>query len=88
MKKEKFWISKYALTMNVFEVEAEPADTCNDMLVVRPDGKIGHTQYYHGEGRDWHRTKEAAVARAEQIRIKKIASIHKQVKRIEGLKFG
>lgn len=45
------------------------------------------TTYLHGEGRDWHRTEESARKRAEEIRLKKIASLKKQIAKLELLTF-
>ena len=42
---------------------------------------------YHGEGKEWHRTKEAALVRAEKMRQKKIASLKKQIEKLERMKF-
>jgi len=78
----KAYVTKYALTMGILELEVEDAD----------DGMIKDTRgqfpsYYHGEGKEWHRTREAAVKRAEVMRTKKIASIKKQLAKIENLEF-
>lgn len=43
--------------------------------------------YYHGEGNDWHRTKESAIAKAEEMRKKKIASLKKQIEKLEKMEF-
>ena len=44
--------------------------------------------FFHGEGKEWHRTKEAAIAKAEEMRQKKIAGLKKQIERLEKLEFG
>lgn len=41
--------------------------------------------YYHGK--NWHTTKEEAVKRAEEMRIKKIKSLRKQLEKLEKLEF-
>jgi hypothetical protein len=79
----KFWVSKYAMTKGVFPVNGEVSQTSSSMLVVREM----YTYYLHGEGKEWHRTRESAVARAEEMRIAKIASLKKQIARIEKLTF-
>jgi len=80
MKKTiKIWNSKHALTKGLIEQEAEEV---GDKLV-----KIGILQYLHGEGRNWHRTKEQAVERAEVMRKKRIASLRKQLERLESMRF-
>ena len=42
---------------------------------------------FHGEGEDWHRTKEQAIARAEQMRLNKIKALKKQIEKLEKLSF-
>ena len=37
--------------------------------------------------KDWHRTPEAAIARAEEMRLKKIASLKKSLAKMEALTF-
>lgn len=78
------WITKYALTQGIFTVEAED-NIREEILVVRHLGYI--PDCYHGEGREWHRTPESAMARAEQMRKAKIASLEKQIKKLQTMKF-
>jgi hypothetical protein len=81
MKKTiKIWNSKYALTKGLIEQEAK--ETTNDSMV-----QVGPLQYLHDEGREWHRTKEQAVERAEVMRKKRIASLRKQLERLESMQF-
>lgn len=47
----------------------------------------GTIQYYHGKGDEWHETKESAIAKAEEIRKKKINSLKKQIEKLEKMKF-
>lgn len=75
----KIWNSKYALTEGLIEQEVEEV---GDSMV-----KVGPLQYLHGEGREWHRTRESAAARAEAMRRAKIASVRKQLARLEALRF-
>ncbi len=78
----KVWITKYALTAGISEAEARLCSANNDMVEVV---KSGVSTYYHGEGREWHRTKEQALAQAEQMRVDKIASLEKQIDRLRKL---
>ncbi|MGK9167913.1 hypothetical protein KXR53_16520 [Inquilinus limosus] len=80
----KVWITKYALSAGIQEVEGELSGAPADMIVVQ--SQMG-TVYYHGEGRDWHRTREEAVARAEEMRKKRVASLKKQITKLKKLKF-
>lgn len=76
---EFVYATKYALTDGILHDEAEIVE---GMAVMRHRGF-----YFHGEGREWHRTEEAAKARAEEMRIKKISSHQKAIKKLENLKF-
>jgi len=81
----KVWITKYALTQGIFDVTGRVSDYTPDMLgVVNEDCR---TEYYHGEGREWHRTEAAAIQRAEQMRVAKLASLRKSIARLEKLTF-
>ena len=77
------WSTKYALTggIQLWTVE----DVGSGM--VRILGQQ-YTSYLHKEGRDWHRSLNAAKKRAEDMRLKKIASLRKSITEIEALKFG
>lgn len=74
------WITKYALTDGVFEVDGEATQS-------------GCLRYKSGDyysfvsGGDWHPTREQAVARAEDMRIRKLKSLDNQIKRVSSLRF-
>lgn len=74
---ELVWISKYALSKGVFDAYLE----------IHNDMACKWSEYYHGEGREWHRTKESALKRAEEMRVKKIASLRKQIEKLEKMRF-
>ncbi len=83
----KIWVTKYALTTGI--ISSEAAEICEEtptMIVFPACGSV-YARYFHGEGKDWHRTKEAAVARAEAMRVAKIASLRKSIAKLEKLKF-
>lgn len=75
----RIWNSKYALTDGIREQEAED----------RGDGmvKVGLATFLFGEGREWHRTKESALREAEKMRTKKIASLQRQISKLEKMQF-
>ena len=82
----KVWITKYALTEGIFtaDVEYRGDDT------VRDDGNGSVTSlatYYHGEGKEWHRSEVEAIQRAQEMRDKKIGSLKKQLEKLEKMKF-
>lgn len=55
------------------------------MLVVKQENT--YSEYYHGEGRDWHLTEESAGVRATQMVKDKIKSLKKQITKIEKMRF-
>jgi len=84
----KVWISKYALTQGIFEKDAEDCENSRGEL----KGMIkyhenGFTVHFHGEGNEWHRTKEEAIKKAEEMRLKKIESHKKAIIKLEKMKF-
>jgi len=81
----KVWITKYALTSGTFEAEAEIASSSKDGQMIRIGGKNSYGNYYHGEGKEWHRTKDSALDRLGALKEKKIASLKKQIKKIESI---
>lgn len=74
----KVWITTYALSEGILEHEAEK--THSESMIAYDNGRYAH-------GNDWHKNKEAAIARAEQMRTKKIASLKKQLAALEKLEF-
>lgn len=77
------WVTKYALTEGILQYEVAAEDVGDKMVAIRPRKFEYCTQYYHGEGRDWHRTKDAALARAWAMQAAKIASHEKSIARLQ-----
>ena len=84
-KKIRVWITKYALTQGVYESEVE---LCGD---VDPSGNMvkGSSVFdiYRGRGREWHDTKDGAVAYADRMRRKKIELLKGHISRLEAMRF-
>lgn len=76
----KVWITRYALTEGVFEEEVELLEQFPNIGVVKERGG-----YYQPP--DWHRTREEAVKRAEEMRVKKIASLKRQIDKLSKMRF-
>lgn len=76
----KAYITKYALTVGVKEVDARDV---GDGMIEYNEG--GYTCYAHGD--DWHATPYAAKIKAEAMRAAKIASLKKQIAKLEKLAF-
>ena len=80
------YITKYALTDGIIVAEtADRAFEQSGMVVVQSKSGMNGKAMYHGK--DWHRTLEDAVAQCESMRQRKIASINKQIERLEKMKF-
>jgi len=78
------WVTKYALSDGIYMVEGDVCHgICGDML--KWGVKYGGTATAHGK--DWHRTPEAALARAEEMRLAKIESLKKSIRKLESLRF-
>lgn len=73
----KVWITKYALTKGIREFEGE----LRGSAVVGPH----FVEWFYPP--DWHKSREDAIAWAEKMRQKKIASLEKQIDRLKSLKF-
>jgi len=74
----KFWITKYALTGGIQEVEAETFANSPNMIACR--SKFG-SFYCHRP--HWHASHEEACAQAEAMRVAKIASLRKSITKLE-----
>ena len=81
----KVWITKYAMTSGIEEIEAIVSTTSDRLIVESNPGQFCRS--FYPEGREWHRTRQKAVDCAEDMRVKKLASLRKQIARIEKLKF-
>ncbi|MCX5577657.1 hypothetical protein [Kaistia terrae] len=52
----------------------------------RPLGRVVFNSYA-GEGREWHRTMEGALNRAEQMRTQKLKSLQAQIGKLKKINF-
>lgn len=74
------WISKYALTKGIYEVEVNTTDS--EYMIVDKNKPI---RFYHKN--EWHKTKEDAIKRAIELRDKKIKSLEKQIDKLKNMEF-
>ncbi len=76
------WNTKYALSTGISEHDVEPpSPDLPSLVVIREGGKMGVC--LHGEGSQWHRTKDSAIAKANNMKKRKIASLKKQIEKLE-----
>lgn len=79
----------YALTEGIIKHEqARSVQYSTSMIEVPTNCGFPSTRYLHGEGNNWHLTYAAAREKAEAMRLKKIASLKKALRKMEALKFG
>lgn len=82
----QIWITKYALTTGILEVEARNIQGTDNAIAYRQPGAV-FDEYAHREGHGWHRSRHSAVCRAERMRAAKIASLRKSIAKLEKLSF-
>ena len=78
---EKVFITKYALTKGILEKEI--CDYGNGHIRAYVKGEFSS----YSLGKEAFRTREQAMERAEKMRLKKIASLKKQIEALEKMKF-
>ena len=76
----KYWITKYALTKGILELDGIISSIDSKMLTVN-----GYFNSFFGK--EWHKTKEEAVAQANRMILAKITTLKNQIKILENLKF-
>ena len=81
----KVFITQRCLSEGVIEVEANQNNSSPNMIMYGEKG-LGR-QYCHGEGVNWHLTKEKALERAEVMRLKKIRSLQASIEKLRALTF-
>ena len=80
----RVWITKYALTKGIIEVDAKLTSS-DSVSIVELNTDLNMHWFYKG---DWYSDKESAIKKAEEMRQKKIASLKKQIEKLEQMKFG
>lgn len=79
----KIYSTKHALTKGIIGYVVPDEDIDNSRGIVRVPLEYGGFDYLHGQGKEWHFTMECAASRAETLAMKKIASLKKQIARLE-----
>ena len=75
------WITKHALTGGILKYETSISDLGGGRMIrVENSYQCFHKPY-------WYDTEAEALAHADQLRLKKIASLKKQIERLEALRF-
>lgn len=80
------WVTKYALTRGVVERPVHSSVAHGAAMNVTMDERgWGKRDFLAVD--EWHPTREAALARAEEMRAAKIASLKRQIAKLEALEF-
>lgn len=79
--KTTIYITKYALTDGILVREGEPTHTEGGYFYKYEPGALTSSIY----GKDVYLAPEPALKRAEEMRVKKIASLEKQIKKLQTL---
>jgi len=79
----KVYITQYLLTKGIIEEDAINVSEVGDSMI--KVNRSGYTYYYSKPY--WYTDKQEAIEHAESLRQKKIASLKKQIKKLENLKF-
>ena len=80
----KAWVTRYALTDGIWIGEADSCAESPNVIGFNREKPLG---ILYVIGNDWHRTEEAAIKRAEEMRTRKIASLRKQIAKLEAMTF-
>lgn len=79
---KKIFVFKYALTKGIIEVDAEiKQGIYGEFAKVKDRGNLIYLD------KDYAHTKEEALKKAEDMRIRKIESLKKQIVKLEKMKF-
>jgi hypothetical protein len=80
--KHKFYVTKYALSTGIMEVEGEVDGKFPNMM--RPVDKSNFA-VYHGD--EWHLDFKSAQSKAMDMRERKLKLLRKQIQRLEAKTF-
>ncbi len=80
----KVWITKYALSEGIREAEVEKIESVPGMV---SETAPFWPMAFHGEGREWHTNRQSAEDRAEIMRLNRISSLEKQIRKLKALSF-
>jgi len=84
-EKVHVWVTKYALSTGIFEVDAEICHDISSKMISLQRSKDHYTENFHGA--DWYMTEAAAIRRANEMKDAKIKSLEKQIEKLRKKKF-
>ena len=75
----KVYVTKYALSTGIEEVHAEVSENYPTLLHL--------SSFHYAHAGEWFTSRDEAIADAESRRVRKIASLKRQIAKLEGLRF-
>jgi hypothetical protein len=81
--KMKVWVTKYALTTGLFEMTAEIIDRGPRHIYAKGKGPAGGSIFT----REWVKTREEAVTKAETMKEARIKSLKRTIIKLQAKKF-
>lgn len=82
------WISQDALFRGIYKVQAERPDAYENSIRFINPFHPGKQFWRLNIGKaHWHRTKEEAIAVAEEMRARKIGQLERQIEKLKALDF-
>lgn len=79
------WVTKYALSSGIEAVRARIVN--GDTNLISYMGTKKNTLRQYANAKEWFRTPEEALRRAEEMREEKIASLKKSIAKLEKITF-
>lgn len=77
------WVTKYALSDGILVVDGTVHHSISSTMLTWG----GEFTSLSAHGNDWHRTQEAAITRAEEMRKANIEYLRKRIAKMEALQF-
>ena len=80
----KIFITKHLFTKGIIERDVEPTQASSELVKY----KGAHSsEYYYGEGLQWHRTREGAIERANKLRAAEIKKLQNRINKLNQMTF-
>lgn len=79
-----YYVTKWALTKGILQVEGKLSSEFPDMLAVTTSGI---EQYFHGPGREWHVSREHAEIQVGLLLSREVKRLQRKLEDLESKKF-
>jgi len=79
----KVWVVKHLFSRGIIEVTGEMTES-GAISIEDKKSAWSYSHYHKGE---WYSTQEEAIKKAEEMKARKLASLRKQIAKIEAMSF-